>query len=252
MSYSSPCGSSGCSRVARHSSAPIVYNRVAIGIADQRENARTGNNTAPIIADFRDTVVGSSPVVNLRISQSLDDIEESTSNGSILADSTDLEFGYDSFVSSEQLLGLRFLNVDIPQGATITSAYLGFTVDETGTATTTATIRALDADSVAPFTTGAYSLSSRATTGQVDWAIPAWNTVGEYHQSPDISALVQAVVHRAGWVPGNAISFTIAATGDRTAGAWDGSSSAAPLLHVEYDVDAPHPSLLRHQQRRAA
>jgi PKD repeat protein len=241
MSYSNPC-TSGCSRVARHSSASIVYNGVATGIANQRENARTGNNTAPIIAEFRDTVVGGAPVVNVRISQSLDDIEESTTNGSILTDSTDLEFGHDSLVGSEQLLGLRFLDIDIPQGATITSAYLGFTVDETGSATTTASIRALDADSAAPFTTGAYSLSSRAATGQVNWTIPAWDTTGEYHQSPDISALVQAVVNRAGWAPGNAMGFTIAAMGDRTAEAWDGVSSSAPLLHVEYDVDAPPPA----------
>jgi hypothetical protein len=239
MSYSNPCDN-GCSRVARHSSADILYNGVPTGIADSRENARTANSTAPIIANFRETVVPGAPVVNVRVAQSLDDVEENNATGSILADSSDLELGYDGFVASEQLLGLRFLNVNIPPGAIITAAYLGFTVDETASTATAATIRALAEDDTAPFGSAAYSLSSRATVGQVDWAIPAWSTVGEFHQTPDIAPLIQALINRSGWAEGNAMGFTLSASGDRTAEAWDGDAPSAPLLHVEYEVsEAP-------------
>jgi PKD repeat protein len=239
MSYESPCPN-GCTRVARFSNPDVQFAGVTTGIAGQSDNAETGRLTAAIIQDFRDSVVSSSSPINIRIAQSADDVEESTSNGNMLLDSTDLEFGYDNAedVGSEQMLGLRFLNVGIPQGATITNAYLEFTVDETGTATTVAEIRAIDVDSAAGFNATAYDLSNRPMVGTRPWDIPAWNTVGALRQSPDISGLVQAVVNRAGWASGNNIAFTIASSGDRTAEAWDGVAEAAPLLHVEYEGGA--------------
>ncbi|MDX1643294.1 MAG: zinc-dependent metalloprotease family protein [Thermoanaerobaculia bacterium] len=52
MSYSNQCGS-GCTRVAHHSNPDIVYNGQPTGVAEERDNARTGDSTAPIVADFR-------------------------------------------------------------------------------------------------------------------------------------------------------------------------------------------------------
>ena len=51
---------------------------------------------------------------------------------------------------------------------------------------------------------------------------------------PDVSALVQAVVNRAGWTSGNALALQFSGTGRRTAEAFEGSATGAPLLHVEY------------------
>ena len=52
MSYSSPC-TSGCNRVPHFSNPNVTHNSVATGIANQRDNARTGRLTAPIVAAFR-------------------------------------------------------------------------------------------------------------------------------------------------------------------------------------------------------
>jgi hypothetical protein len=52
MSYSRPCGS-GCTRVAHHSNPDILNAGVPTGIAEQRDNARAGDQTAPIVANFR-------------------------------------------------------------------------------------------------------------------------------------------------------------------------------------------------------
>lgn len=56
MSYSTQC-SSGCTRVAHFSNPDILHNGVATGIADQRDNARSGDATAPIVAKFRAAIV---------------------------------------------------------------------------------------------------------------------------------------------------------------------------------------------------
>ena len=52
MSYSNNC-TSGCTRVPYFSNPNVSYNSVATGIANQRDNARAGNTTAPDVANFR-------------------------------------------------------------------------------------------------------------------------------------------------------------------------------------------------------
>lgn len=52
MSYGGRC-TSGCSRTMQFSNPNINFNGTATGITNQRHNALTGANTAPIIRDFR-------------------------------------------------------------------------------------------------------------------------------------------------------------------------------------------------------
>ncbi|MHC4808309.1 MAG: hypothetical protein ACYTBX_18910, partial [Planctomycetota bacterium] len=61
------------------------------------------------------------------ITEENDDVEQEWP-GSMYMDSTDLEFFNDGGV---QVIGLRFLKVFVPQGATINNAYVVFTCDET-------------------------------------------------------------------------------------------------------------------------
>lgn len=72
--------------------------------------------------------------------------------------------------------------------------------------------------------------------GLVSWNIPAWNALDEKHQSPDLSALVQEVVDRAGWTADNSIVFVITGSGGgrRVSESFEGEAPAAALLHVEY------------------
>jgi PKD repeat protein len=241
MSYSAQCND-GCTRVMRHSNPDVLYNGVATGIGGARDNAQTADLTAPITANFRSTVADPASSANVRITQSGDDIEENTVSGEVYPDSSDLEFGLDSYVGAEQLLGLRFLNVGIPAGAAVTEAYLEFTVDEVGSDTTTAQIRILATDDVDPFTLVNGELSSRATSGAISWSIPPWTTVGETDHTPDLSSLVQSVVDRGGWAQGNSVGFVISASGGRIAEAWDGEPASAPLLHVTWDAGGEPPA----------
>ncbi|HEU4594080.1 MAG TPA: M12 family metallo-peptidase [Pyrinomonadaceae bacterium] len=62
MSYSDHCTPPNfCPRVAYFSNPSINFNGVPTGVADQRDNSRVINNTAAIVAQFRESVVGDPP-----------------------------------------------------------------------------------------------------------------------------------------------------------------------------------------------
>jgi hypothetical protein len=78
----------------------------------------------------------------------------------------------------------------------------------------------------------------------VAWSPPDWTAVGAAgaaERTPDLAALLQEIVDRPGWAPGNALALLVTGTGTRTAESFDGLASAAPLLRVEYRIEAPGP-----------
>jgi hypothetical protein len=189
--------------------------------------------------------------VEVRIEDSADDVEETRFDGFLKMYSSDLELGDADFFDfmnkapsygffdrmfSAQKVGLRFQDIQIPQGATITSAYLEFTVDETTTRTTVVTISGEASDDAEPFDGwGFYDLSRRPLTdASVSWDVPAWTQVDDQHQTPDIKAIVQEIVNRPGWSSGASMVFSIDGTGRRVAKSYDGDPAAAPLLHITY------------------
>jgi hypothetical protein len=161
------------------------------------------------------------------------------SSGKNQLTSDDLEITTDG--NTQQLIGIRFRDLPVPQGATITNAYLQFRVDGVSTAATDLQIRTVAADNTPTYTTALNDASSRPTTTQaVTWQPPGWSTVGAEgaaQRTPDLTPLVQAVINRAGWNPGNALAFHITGTGMRKAVAYEGGANLAPLLHIDYTVD---------------
>jgi hypothetical protein len=131
---------------------------------------------------------------------------------------------------------MRWRNVTIPQGATITSAYIEFDVDEADSGTTNLTFRGEDADNAAVFANIADNISDRTkTSASVSWNnVPAWGW-GETHQSEDISPVIQEIVNRGGWASGNALVVIVTGSGERIAESHDGDGTP-PLLHVEYST----------------
>lgn len=182
--------------------------------------------------------------VSVRVSSSNDDAEERGSDagsnpGAMYLNSSDLELVRDGSSRGNQWVGMVFRNLNIPQGATITSAYVQFTTDETNSGTTNLTIRGENTNSAAAFSSSSYNISSRSfTSASVSWNnVAAWSSVGEAgtnQRTPNLSSIVQEIVNRGGWAVGNNLAIIINGTGERTAESYNGSSSKAPLLVVNY------------------
>ncbi len=187
------------------------------------------------------TVTSSAPTIfEKRVVSGLDDVEQAASGAMSLA-SSDLELSTDG--NTVQTVGIRFTSIDIPQGAIITSAYLQFQTDEVGSSATSLLIRGEDVDDAAAFANVANNVSSRTKTdAAASWSPAAWTTVGEAglaQRTPDLSAVVQEIVSRAGWTALNDMDFIITGTGTRTAEAFEGGAASAPLLHIEYVMPGP-------------
>ena len=183
----------------------------------------------------------SAGVVDVQVVQWNDDAEEALENGNdddddgnfggaMYLDSTDLELIADG--STDQVIGLRFQNVTVPQNATISQAYIEFIVDETDSSSTSLVFRTEASDNAGSFSASSYNISGRTTSAaSVNWNnINAWNSVGQTHQTPDLKSIVQEVVNRGGWDSGNAMAFIITGSGERTVEAYDGKSESSTTI----------------------
>jgi len=184
------------------------------------------------------TTSSSTPIIfETRVAAAGDDVEERAS-GSISGNVSDLELGYDG--SRAQTVGLRFTGIDIPPGAVITGAYIQFAADEVKTGAASLSIRGEDADDAAAFTIAKFNVSSRLTTdAAVAWQPADWTIPGEAglaQRTPDLAAIIQEIIDRAGWAALNDMVFLATGTGTRTAESFEGSAAGAPLLHIEYYV----------------
>ena len=177
--------------------------------------------------------------VEVTIADGWDDVEELVS-GSIVSTSTDLDLMTDRG-TAQAAVGLRFPGVQVPAGAVVREAYVQFQADEKDTAVTSLQVRAEDVDDAAPFTGQAGAVTSRVrTAAAVAWQPVAWRTVGERgaaQRTPDLAGVVQHVVDRSGWSPGNAMVLIVTGTGERIAESSEGSG--APTLLIRYEAGDP-------------
>ena len=191
--------------------------------------------------------------IQIRVSNANDDLEEFIpgSNqtkplGSMDAGSSDLELGSESANNKDpQLVGIRFVGIQIPKNALITKAYIQFTVDTTSKNSDPSElyIYAENADNPRTFSPDTlFNLSSRSKLNDsIFWKIQdaSWKTAGvagQDQRTSDLSRLVQALVNREGWNVGNSMAFYIKGKGTREAESADDEASKAPLLVIEYIV----------------
>ncbi|HEX7171171.1 MAG TPA: DNRLRE domain-containing protein, partial [Candidatus Limnocylindria bacterium] len=229
-------------------SSPATYSGLALGAHTFDVQARDSSGTvdpSPAHADW--TIVsgggGTTTQLEVSVAASSDDAEQ-WQNGGVNLTSSDLELVDDSG-RGNQIVGMRFAGLTVPNGAAITDAWIQFQADEASSGATSLTFQAEAVDDAATFTTSTGSIGSRPrTTASVTWSPPAWNTVGEAgadQRTPSLSGPLQEVVGRSGWAPGNALAIIVTGSGTRLAEAWDGSIGGAPRLHVSYSSDPPDP-----------
>ncbi|MEM7160717.1 MAG: hypothetical protein AAF799_48215 [Myxococcota bacterium] len=171
-----------------------------------------------------------------RIASGLDDVEE-RDDGSMYASSSDLELAIDS-THDTSAVGMRFVGLPIPAGATIDRAYVQFATEEVQEGRVSLVIEAQDSDDAAPFADEVGDLTGRPRTDTaVPWQPVPWDeddAETDDQRTPELAGLLQEVVDRPGWSAGNDVVFIVTGSGTRTAHAYDGSPSQAPLLHIEY------------------
>jgi hypothetical protein len=197
--------------------------------------------------------------LNRFVSSSSDDAEEyapGTTGGTVGAvdlSSSDLELVKDG--TKEQHIGVRFLNITIPNGAVITGAYIQFTTHgDKDPVSGNIGIRAEAVDNPGAFAATSFNVSARSVTtdsvlwpGSIDasWGAGAGGTRGVVQRTTDLTSLVQQTVNRPGWVSGNAISFIIKGFGVRNAYSYNGSAALAPELVIQYQgaIAPPPPAM---------
>ncbi len=141
-----------------------------------------------------------------------------------------------------QKVGVRFQNIPIPSGATITSAHIQFTCKDSRTSSgpSNLNIRAERTDA-APFQEVDGDISRRSlTSASVNWQPAEWtleNLAGPDQRTTDLTTLIQEVVSTGSWQAGNNLAFIIDGTGQREAENF--SSGTGPTLEITFEAQIP-------------
>jgi cysteine-rich repeat protein len=192
---------------------------------------------------------GTPTCVTSRISVSADDAEERSNNGAMDLDgdtSTKSLQTYRTYGSEStgtlNWWGLRFLNVNVPQSATISSAKVTFRANATSGSTASGmTLWGQLATNPSTFTTGTSNITNRTrTTATAAWSVSQW-TSGSDYITPSLTAIAQEIVNQAGWVANNSMIIIgqSTETQNRSAISRDSTSGStlAPVLEVCYTQD---------------
>jgi hypothetical protein len=137
-------------------------------------------------------------------------------------------------------LGLRFNQINIPQGAVVTSAYVELYSPTNGWIRVAFSMNAEAADHSATFSAASGPASrargAAAFFSDTDtlWTSGTWNNMGQ------IAPLIQEVVNRPGWLYGNSLSLIVQGLGDqwgrKFVSSYDGNPAYAPRLTITFTM----------------
>lgn len=173
--------------------------------------------------------------VTIPLASGADDVNEVA--GVLTADGSDVWLGTESSATTSYA-GLRFTNVPIPAGATITSAQLEVVSASTQWNYITFRYGADAAANSAAFSASARPSTRTLVTPTVDHESDEPWVAGTRYPLEDISAVLQAVVNRPGWASGNALSLILRGLGDawgrKFTRAYEAAPASAARLVVTY------------------
>ena len=196
------------------------------------------------IASFSNTAFGVTESV--RVSSDNDDAEQFFTLGTMTRDNNEIIIGYSALNARLQTVGMRFQNLDIPQGATINSAYIEFKAADIDASTADYIIYGENIDDAKQFTKKSGNISDRdKTLASENWNPNGWSPLNTPPKTVDISSIIQEIVGRSDWSANNDAVIIIEPGPNcllnlcqRKAVAHDGDPSDAPLLVVDYTVAA--------------
>lgn len=147
--------------------------------------------------------------------------------------------------TTSYVTGLRFPNVTVPNAATITNAYVTlYSAGVTAGTTAKTTWTGDDADNSAVFSSSSKPEDRTDTTASTnkDFTVSGWTTTGfKTGDTVDVTAIVQEIVDRAGWVAGNYLSIICANNASSNTNyigisTYDSAIDRGAKLTVEYTV----------------
>jgi len=183
--------------------------------------------------------------VCVNLGTSADPDAEEAMNGGMYANAGAFDLVYDSELPwnwrGDQLGGLYFEQVGIPQGASIQSAYIQFTAQGTENYNPIQLNIAAEASAEpSPFGYQVNDLSSRLlTNAQVQWSPSNWNIVnesGNAQRSPDLKSVIQELVDDNSWQINRNMVFVISGSGGRQAYSHDQDPGKAAKLCITYST----------------
>jgi hypothetical protein len=200
-------------------------------------------------------------VLEIPVAAASDDAEEGVWEGSegVMEGftSTDLELPYEGALSDNepQVVGVRFVDVQIPKGSTIISAYVQFDADDINNDYHIPEVHLLIDGELSPnpvtFDDTPYNITSRPRTAAVvEWDPAQWMEThlrSADEATSDISSIIQEIVNQDGWAGGNALVLFFRdnpanpSAGIREAESFDGAGDNVerrPTLHVEFEAGA--------------
>lgn len=128
----------------------------------------------------------------------------------------DLDAGWEGAPEDQNLLtlGLRFVDIEVPQGAVIDSAFVVFHAHEGKSEEDVAelTIVGEATDDAITFDENGFNddflLTDRPQTeAAVEWTVAEEWTIWQPYRTPDIASVIQEIVDRPGWESGNALAL---------------------------------------------
>jgi glucose/arabinose dehydrogenase len=176
-----------------------------------------------------------SGMLTAQIASGADDVNEV--NSTLASSEITLWLGNASSATTS-FTGLRFNNIVVPRGATITSARLEFYSTQSQRISVSLQMAADAADSSQPFTATNRPGVRTVTTARVNHTSnTSWNA-NAWYALDDIRVLVQEVINRPNWQSGNSLSIILRGTG----GAWgrkffrsfEGGAAFAVRLVITY------------------
>jgi len=170
--------------------------------------------------------------------QSTDDVYGYSTNYYPTADI--LQFGFWVYA---RYAGIRFVNVTIPKGSTISAATIKVKASLTRSGLTNITIKGVAEANPATWAS-LDDLKTRTRGSQsVAWDPEDW-TENNFYYSPDIANIIQEVIDQAGWASGNALAivFENDPTSERLRDfhSFDSGSDYAELS-IDYEYAPPEP-----------
>ncbi len=216
----------------------VLQNLSNVNVGLMRfNNGHPGSILHPVL----DIDLPATPVVSNEVTVGNNDASEDGSGTvSLVSNTLDL--------NSSDVIGLRFENLNIPQGASILSASVVFTADGDSSGVGDVIIYGENVDSSSVLTSTLNDLKNRGINRVMPstvWTMSPWLDGGQY-ASPDISSIVQSIANRPAWCGNNDITILMSklSGSPRVAYSSEGVAASgaegifAPRIKIQYSQTA--------------